>query len=366
MNIVIDQFKSISGTFKDFFESERNNAGNQNLAFSWGIATDRGYNKVRYRFLLILFCLFIILFTACDSGANTPSTNNTHQTLSTSSGSTITFSTRPQDVLIRTFYGGGKLGTFEMSPEISIYGDGTYILGPGLQMQQGILKADALQQLLNKLVDTYGLLKFNRQQFYDIPDQNATVLLLTLNGKAYTYLYGPFGNLQESAQDISEYQRLGKALTSITEALVGPTHNYTSHEMVLLVHQTFSPDLSQSIPYWYFQDFTLFQLSIYECGLIPPDLTGPNADTGCLTYTIPRTALMLNTQQLQEIEALLHGQEQGVFLEGGAYYSVILRPLLPDETEQRMLAMFGSQELSYTGVPLVEGPVPVPTPTPTS
>ena len=364
MNIMINQLKSISETINGLFESERNNACHRNLVFSWGVATDRGHNKVRYRFLLIMFCALMILFTACDSGAKTSSTNNAKQTLSTSSGSTITYSTRPQDVLIRTFFGGGKLGTFEMSPEISIYGNGTYILGPGLQMQQGRLQADALQQLLNKLVDTYALLKLNKQQFYDIPDQNATVLELMLNGKEYSYLYGPFGNLQESAQDINEYQRLGKALTSITEALVGPTHMYTSQEMVLFVHQTFSPDLSHSIPYWYFQDFTLFQLSTYECGPIPPDLTGPNADTGCLTYTVPHTALMLNTQQLQEIKALLHGQEQGVFLENGLYYSVILRPLLPDEQEQKMLAMFGSQELSYAGVSLVEGPVPIPTSTP--
>jgi hypothetical protein len=313
----------------------------------------------------ILFCIILVLFTACDSSANTSSTNGAKQTLSISSGSTITYNTRPQDVLIRRFYGGGKLGTFEMSPEISIYGDGTYILGPGLQMQEGRLQAAALQQLLNKLVDTYGLLKLNKQQFYDIPDQNATVLQLMLNDKEYTYLYGPFGNMQESAQDRSEYQRLGNALTSITEALVGPTHPYTNQQMVLLVHQTYSPDLSQSIPNWSFQDFTLFQLSTFECGLTPPDLTGPNADTGCLTYTVPHTALLLNTQQLQQMKTLLHGQQQAVFLEKGAYYSVTLRPLLPDEIEQKTLAMFGSQELSYTGVTLSKGPVPIPTPTPT-
>ncbi len=364
MNILIDKFKHITVTINGLFESERNNACIQNLVYSRRVATDRGQNKVRYRFLYMTFCAFMILFTACDSGTNSSSTNKAKQILSTNSGSTITYSTRSQDVLIRTFYGGGKLGTFEISPEISIYGDGTYILGPGLQMQQGKLQEDALQHLLNTLVDTYGLLKLNKQQFYDLPDQNATVLQLMLNGKEFVYLYGPFGNLQESAQDIHEYQLLGNALTSITEALVGPTHHYTSQEMVLLVHQTFSPDLSKTISYWYFQDFTLFQLATYECGLLPLDLTGPNADTGCLTYTVPHKALMLNTQQLQEIKVLLRGQEQTVFLENGLYYSVILRSLLPDEPEQKMLAMFGSQELSYAGVSLVEGPVPIPTPTP--
>lgn len=312
----------------------------------------------------IFCCMIIILLTACDNTASTSSTSNAKQTLSSNSGSTITYNSGPQDVLIRTFYGGGKLGTFEMSPEISIYGDGTYILGPGLQMQQGKLETTALQQLLNKLVDTYGLLKLNKQQFYDLPDQNATVLQLMLNDKAYTYLYGPFGNMQESAQDRNEYQQLGNALTSITDALVGPTHPYKSQQMVLLVHQTFSPDLSQSIPDWSFQGFTLFQLSTFECGLAPPDLTGPNADTGCLTYTVPHTALLLNNQQLQQLKKLLHGQEQAVFFEKGAYYSVTLRSVLPDEIAQKSLAMFGSQELNYTGVALTQGPVPIPTPTP--
>ena len=337
-----------------------------NHTISMGIHSLRKSNRLRRNFMFqpILFCILIILFTACDSNANTSSTNSAKQTLSVSSGSTITYNTRPQDVLIRTFYGGGKLGTFEISPEISIYGDGTYILGPGLQMQEGRLQADALQQLLNKLVDTYGLLNLNKQQFYDIPDQNATVLQLMLNDKEYTYLYGPFGNMQESAQDRSEYQRLGNALTSITETLVGATHPYTSQQMVLLVHQTFSPNLSQSIPYWSFQDFTLFQLSTFECGIIPSDVTGPNADTGCLTYTVPRTALLLNIYQLQQLKTLLHGQEQAVFLEKDAYYSVTLRPLLPDEIEHKVLAMFGSQELSYADVTLSAGPVPIPTSTP--
>jgi len=345
----------------------RNQRSPANHVISMVVNSLRISNKLRRYALFqpILFCIILVLFTACDSSATTSPTNGGKQTLSISSGSTITYNTRPQDVLIRTFYGGGKLGTFEMSPEISIYGDGTYILGPGLQMQEGRLQATALQQLLNKLVDTYGLLKLNKQQFYDIPDQNATVFQLMLNDKEYTYLYGPFGNMQESAQDRSEYQRLGNALTSITEALVGPTHPYTNQQMVLLVHQTYSPDLSQSIPDWSFQDFTLFQLSTFECGLIPPDLTGPNADTGCLTYTVPHTALLLNTQQLQQMKRLLHGQQQAVFFEKGAYYSVTLRPLLPDEIVQKSLAMFGSQELSYTGVALSKGPVPIPTPTTT-
>ena len=104
-------------------------------------------------------------------------------------------------------------------------------------MHEGQLNSAALQQLLHTLVDTDGLLKLSRQQFYDIPDQNATQLQLTLNGTHYTYLYGAFGNLQESAQDIDGYRRLGMALTSIRDALNGSTHAYSSQNMILLVHQ---------------------------------------------------------------------------------------------------------------------------------
>lgn len=313
-------------------------------------------------FYILSIVALLLFLTACDS---TPKTTGKvkKQSISTANNGVITYSVSPQDVLIRTFYGGGKLGSFEYSPEISIYGDGSYILGPGLKMREGQLSSDALGQLLHTLVDTDGLLKFTTRQFYDIPDQNATFLQLMLNGTGYTFQYGPFGNLQESAQDIDAYHHLAAALTGITSALNGPTHSYTSKQMALLVHQDFSPDLSQTIPYWSLPNFNLYNLSVYECGAIPLDQTGPNGDTGCLTYTVPHKALLLSEQQQQTIILLLKGQSQGVFLDLGQYYSVTLRSLLPDEIAQKMLAMLGSAELDYTGVPLQVGPVPVATPT---
>ena len=313
--------------------------------------------------LATTFCIVILLLSACDS---TPKTTGKakNQSISTTNNGVITYSGSPQDVLIRTFYGGGKLGTFEYSPEISIYGDGTYILGPGLNMREGQMSGDALEQLLQTLVDTDGLLKFTTKQFYDIPDQNATFLQLMLNGTSYTFQYGPFGNLQESAQDMNAYHRLGAALTSIINALNGPTHPYSGGQMALLVHQDFTPNQPQTIPVWSLSDFNLYNLSVYECG--PPEVapTGPNADTGCLTYTVPQNALLLNQQQQQAILSLLKGQQQGVFYDLGNYYSVTLRQLLPDEAAQKMLAMLGSAELDYAGVPLKTGPVPVATPAP--
>ncbi len=313
--------------------------------------------------LLVVLILMSILLTASDTFKATGSARQKNITSLQSASGLITYSSNAQDVLIRTFYGGGNLGVLNFSPEISIYGDGSYILGPGLTMREGKLGSTALQQLLHTLVDTYGLLNFQQRQFYDVPDQNATFLQLMLNGKYYEFLYGQFGAVQESSQELDEYQRLGKVLTSITEALTGPTYPYTSNSMALLVHQDFSPDFSRDIPSWSFPDFTLNQLAIYECGSIPPDETGPNADTGCLSFTIPRNALLLSAKQLQQIRSVLNGQQQGEFEERGLYYTVILRPLLPDEVWQKTLAMLGSQQLSYVGVPLRVGPVPIPTPT---
>jgi hypothetical protein len=310
----------------------------------------------------------MILLAACDIGSSAPSSTGTGQKVSlpTNNNGTITYSTSQQDVLIRMFYGGGNSGSFEMSPDISIYGDGSFILGPGLQMQEGRIDSTSLQQLLNTLVDSDGLLKLSQQTFYDVPDQNATVLQLSINGKQYEYVYGPFGNLpeSESAQAVADYRHLGGALTSIRDAIQGPTHNYTNQNMALLVHQDFSPNLAQTIPYWSFNSFTLFQVAMFECGAIPQDITSPNADTGCLTYTVPHMAVLLSAQQRQAITALLQGQQQGDFLEQGLYYGVVLRPLLPDELPQKMLAMYGSAELNYTGVPIHEGAVPTPVPTP--
>jgi hypothetical protein len=318
--------------------------------------------RVSKQMLALLFCIIFVVVSACDSTPKTTSKVK-EQSISTTNNGVITYNASPQYVLIRTFYGGGKLGSFEYSPEISIYGDGSYILGPGLQLRQGQLSSDALAQLLHTLVDTNGLLKFSTKRFYDVPDQNATFLQLMLNGTSYTFQYGPFGNLQESAQDMNAYNRLGSALTSITSALNGPTHPYIGKQMALLVHQDFNPDLSHSIANWSLSDFNLYNLAIYECGVIPLDQTGPNADTGCLTYTVPHNALLLSEQQRQMIISLLNGQPQGVFLDLGQYYSITLRPLLPDEIVQKTLAMLGSAELDYTGVPLQAGPVPVATPT---
>lgn len=309
----------------------------------------------------LIASLLMLAFLASCADSSPQTQVKTNHIVSTNSG-TITYSTNPQDVLIRTFYGGGKLGTLAFSPEISIYGDGSYILGPGLQMREGALSSDALQQLLHTLVDTDRLLMFSTQKFYDVPDQNATLLELMLNGTHYEFLYGPFGNLSESTQELTNYHLLGKALTSIRNALGGPLRPYTNQQMALLVHQDFSPDLTQTIPVWKLSDFRLADLAIYECGVIPIDQTGPNADTGCLSYTAPGNALLLSAAQAQTIRTLLHGQQQGVFFESGQYYAIALRPLLPDELPQQTLAMLGSGQLSYSGVPLRQGPVPIATP----
>lgn len=314
--------------------------------------------------MFVSLCLLATLITAC-TGTNDSSSkggNNTN-TLPTNNG-TITYSSSPNDVIIRTFYGGGNFGTLAFSPEISIYGDGTYILGPGVQMRQGRLDVGALQQLLNTLVNTDGLLGFTQSQFYDVPDQNATFLQLTLNNKHFAFQYGKFGTLQESAQALDEYHRLDHALATIRDSLKGPTYPYANKTMVLLVHQDFSPDLTQNIPEWPLRDFTLSQLAIFECGVIPPDQVGPNADTGCLTFTTPITAYLPNSQQMQTIDALLKNMQQGEFIENGIYYRLVTRPLLPDELSQKTVAMLGSHELSYSGVQLHSGVIPTPVPTP--
>src|SRR5258708_22349952 len=90
---------------------------------------------VTHRFLPVVLCALMALLTACSSSP--ASSSPRHTTVSTTRGSTITYNTGPQDVLIRTFYGGARLCTLKMSPNITIYRDAAYILGPGLQMRQG-------------------------------------------------------------------------------------------------------------------------------------------------------------------------------------------------------------------------------------
>jgi hypothetical protein len=133
----------------------------------------------------------------------------------------------------------------------------------------------------------------------------------------------------------------------------------------LLVRQDFSPDLTQLPAIWPLADFTLAQAAVFECGLIPHDAVDQNQEAGCLKYTIPQHAILLTATQLTAIQQQLDTQQQGDFREGYAYYTVTLRQLLPDELPTGQLAMFGSAQESYLGVPLLQGSVPpIPTPTP--
>ncbi len=312
-----------------------------------------------------LLCLLMLFLAACDAGSTS---NNHHQTVHTDSGSPVTYSTQPQDVLLRLFYGGGKVGSLEITPEISIYGDGTFITGPGLQLQQGSLSSDTLQNLLHTLTSTDNLLQLHRQVFDDIPDQNTTLLQVAVNGKSYQFLYGPFGNLQENSQDMHEYQQLGNAISAVRNALSGTETPYVSQNMALLVYQTFRADYTiaqnQTIPIWPLSDIDLANTAIYECGTIPQDQTGPNADNGCLIYTVPQVAYLPNQDDLKQVKDALHGQQQGMFMEYTSHYVVILRPLLPDEIALQQLAMYGSNVQAYAPVPLKGGDIPTPTATP--
>jgi hypothetical protein len=327
--------------------------------------TKQGHTYVRAISTLLLSVMCIALFFAsCDTSV--PSTpQSVHSTTFTGSSTQqqITYNTNANDVLLRTFYGGGLKGTLNLAPQISLYGDGTYILGLD---RRGKLDTTTLQQLLNTLVDTDGLPTFKRQQFFDIPDQDATFLEFNIDGKHLELMYGAFGSQPETAQDQDEYQHLGKALATITHILQQDTTTlYKGNTFALLVRQTFSADLQQTIPDWPLPDFTLAQAAVFDCGLIPEDDVSTNPETACLKFTIPEHAILLTTPQIASIEAALNGKQQGDFFEDGEYYTVILRPLLPDELQNKTLAMFGSAQSQFIGVPLLEGTVPpVPTPTP--
>src|SRR5450432_3230325 len=275
--------------------------------------------------LFLLSIVFIALFVAsCDtSTVSTPQGGQSTTFTGSSTQQQITYNTSANEVLIRTFFGGGQKGTFNLGPQISIYGDGTYILGLN---RQGKLDITTLQQLLSTLVDTDGLLSFKRQQFFDIPDQDATFLEMNINGKHLELMYGAFGSQPASAQDKDEYQRLGKALTTLSHTLQGPTTTYQGKTFALLSYQTFSANLQQTIPDWPIADFTLAQAAAFECGLIPEDDVSSNPTIPCLQFIIPEHAILLNTGQIQGIEIALNGKQQGDFYENGLYYTVILRP----------------------------------------
>ncbi len=299
-----------------------------------------------------VFCLVLLtplILSSCNE-------DQTQTATVKNSSSQITYSTNAQDVVIRTYYGGGHYGTLPLGPQLSLYGDGTYVIG---LEKQGKISSDAMQQLLSTLVDTDGLLSLKRQQFADVPDQNSTFLELNLNGKHTELTSSNFGSRPESAQDLDEYRRLGKALTTFKESLNGPTQPYTTNKYALLVHETATVDRTQAIQTFSLQDFTLPQVAKFECGPNKDESrTSGNPIGPCLQYTRPLGALMLKDNQLQQIKTFLGGQQEGQFIQLGLYYDVRLRPLLGDEVSTKKLAMLGSLQFGYEDIPLVEGTLP--------
>src|SRR5947209_2792760 len=97
---------------------------------------------------LLGLTLVVIFLAACDisSLSNPQSTQSSTTFTGASTHQQITYSTGTNDVIIRTLYGGGLKGTLNLGPQLSIYGDGTYILG---LKRLGKLDANAMQQLLN-------------------------------------------------------------------------------------------------------------------------------------------------------------------------------------------------------------------------
>jgi hypothetical protein len=306
------------------------------------VLTIRKYTRI----FPLFACLILLVMSGCGSQQTTPLTTTVGN-----SSAQVTYSTNAQDVVIRTYYGGGSYGTLPLGPQLSIYGDGTYVIG---LEKQGKLSTDALQNLVSTLVDTYGLLSLKRQQFADVPDQNATFLELNLNGKHTELVYSHFGSRPESAQDLAEYQQLGKALTALNVALDSPTQPYTSNTYALLVHETATPDRTQAIQSFYLPDFTLAQVAKFECGNDKDDRpTSANPIGPCLYYTRPSGALILTDNQLQQIKTFLADQEAGQLVQAGIYYDVRLRPLLPDEVSSKKLALLGSIQSTYEDIPLV-------------
>jgi len=313
-------------------------------------------------FLLGILCLLLsgILVSGCDLNLNGVPIPNTQgepqkQTFTSNAHQEITYSSSPHDVVLRTFYGGALAGTLQMAPRISLYGDGSYILGLD---RRGQLSSDKLHTLLSTLVDTDGLLSLSQPQFFDLPDENATYLELTLNGKTHELVYGIFGSQPESQPLLDEYQHLGKALQTITRTLNGPTKPYITSDYALFARQVSFVDRTQLIPYWSLPDFTLSQLATFECGAVPEDTTSSNKEIACLKFTIPQNALLLTSAQYSVLKAQLPLVQPEVFSESGLYYEVTMRPLLPDEKRQKKLAMFGGSQLSYKGVPLQIGSIP--------
>lgn len=282
--------------------------------------------------MLVTFCLLVlaILPYGCSmssSGNGTPSVD--HRT-------NIAHGTSPQDVLIRKIYNGGIYGSFQLGPDLSIYGDGTVIEGT---TTSGKFSSTELDTLLDTLVNTSHVFTIPPVTRGSSNDNNFTNLELNFNG-SQTTLGEDNGGPTPGQSDQVTQKRVADVFNVIDKAVARiKTHPYQSSRLVLLARQLI-PGETTSEQHWPITDFTLARASTVVCG--PPPSSDESYSAKCLKYLAPHAAILLTPSQSAILLPLVDTHLQGIFQEQGFSSIVMLRSLLPDEDMTKGVLLSGS------------------------
>jgi hypothetical protein len=256
------------------------------------------------------------------------------QTITTSGGDQLTYSTDPTALLLRVDISGGFVPVetiFTSLPQTSVYGDGTVITqGPQIAIYPGpavpnllvrTLDEAGIETLLETALDA-GLAgpapDYGQPPIADAPD---TVVTINVNGKTYEHRANALGDFGSGDMGLTNKQAdARKALAAFVSS---------STDLATLVG---SDHITVDEPY----EITGWRLRATVADSLP---TGEPAPTvvpwpvaGLTLASIGECTAVTGDQASAVTAALEQANQLTYFTEGGVTYQVLARPLLPDET----------------------------------
>lgn len=274
----------------------------------------------------------LVLFLALSACADAP--------VDPGAGNGIDHSTAPDDVLVRIEFEGGFTPiewTYTNIPSFALYGDGTLVL-PGAQIE--IYPAPALPAISARRVEEPGIqsileetlealatipVDLNDLGFMHVADVPTTVITVSAGGvdrtiRAYglvEQLERPEGMSEEEYRARVRFQelvtKLGTLETWLPEGSLGPESAYEASGARLFVGKYRKVDLPQGPSPWPLEGAlatfgeTTDDLGLYRCGVVEGS-----------DWTTVR-------------EAASRANQLTPWTEAGKRFSILFRPLLPDE-----------------------------------
>jgi hypothetical protein len=274
----------------------------------------------------------LVLFLTLSACADAP--------VDPGAGGGIDHSTAPGDVLLRVAFEGGFVPvewTYTSIPNFALYGDGTLVL-PGAQIEiypapalpaissRGVEEA-GIQLILKEALDAFATIPgdLNDLGFMHVADVPTTVITVSAGGvdrtiRAYglvEQLERPEGMPEEEYRARVRLQelvtKLGTLETWLPEGSLGPETTYESSAARLFVGKYRKVDLPQDPSPWPLEG------ALANFGDIPDDLG------------LYRCGVVEGSDWTTVREMASRANQLTPWTDAGTTFSILFRPLLPDE-----------------------------------